>query len=711
MADLLNIGLSGLSVNKTALSVTGHNITNVNTAGFTRQETVQATRVPQFSGVGYIGSGTTLTDVRRIYNEFLTAQLRSSTALNSDTASYLSQINQLDSLLAGTTTGVTPGLQRFFDALQASAEDPANIPARQLVLSEAEGLAKRFNTIYDRLYQQNEFINKQLSAVTEQVNQLAGSIAGYNDAIATAGANGQQPNDLLDAREEAVRKLSEFIGVTVVPQDDNTYNLFIGSGQPLVVNNKAAILQVVPGLTDPQRSEVQFVSGNSVQGITSLITGGEMGGLIRYREDVLDTSLNSIGRLAVSVADQVNRQLGQGLDLNGEFGEELFRSINDPAIIGQRSLARIGNSDTSANLNVLIEDSSQLSTSDYELTFTSATEYTVRRVSDGQMIQPLYDDDADPSTPLVTAPAPYDIGSPTPLQFDGFSIEVASGTFAAGDVFRLTPTRNGASFMRMDMTRAEELAFAAPLKLVSNPSNSGGGVVSQPSLLTEIDIYDSAAQFDLETSLRNAPPLRLVMGAADPLTGLQTFDVVDINGAVIPPVDAGGNPVPGPRTIVPGQNNTVTINVPASAGPPVVPGLFGFQVTLSGRPAEGDNFTVSFNANGVADNRNALKLADLQNRAVIGVNLAAPSTTGSSFTDAYGDLVERVGTLTSQARVDGEATSAIVKQATDNRDSISGVNLDEEAAKLIQFEQYYQASAQIIQVARSLFDTLINTFR
>ena len=307
MADLLNIGLSGLAANKTSLAVTGHNITNVNTPGFSRQETVQATRIPQFSGAGYIGSGTTLVDVRRIYNEFLNTQVRSSTALNSDTQSYLGQINQLDSLLAGSTTGVNPGLQKVFAALQTAAEDPANIPARQLALSEAEGLAKRFNTVYDRLNEQNAFINKQLSAVTDQVNQLATSIAGYNEAIAVAASNGQQPNDLLDAREEAVRKLSTFIGVTVVAQDDNSYNLFVGSGQPLVVGSTASRLEVVPGLSDPLRSEVQFVSGNSRQGITSLITGGEMGGLIRYREDVLDTTLNSVGRLALSVTDQVNR--------------------------------------------------------------------------------------------------------------------------------------------------------------------------------------------------------------------------------------------------------------------------------------------------------------------------------------------------------------------------------------------------------------------
>ena len=679
MADLLNIGLSGLAANKTSLAVTGHNITNVNTPGFSRQETIQATRIPQFSGAGYIGSGTTLVDVRRIYNEFLNTQVRSSTALSSDVQAYLGQINQLDSLLAGSTTGINPGLQKVFAALQTAAEDPANIPARQLALSESEGLAKRFNTVYDRLYEQNAFINKQLSAVTDQVNQLATSIAGYNDAIAVAASNGKQPNDLLDAREEAVRKLSTFIGVTVVAQDDSSYNLFIGSGQPLVVGNKASRLEVVPGLSDPLRSEVQFVSGNSRQGITSLITGGEMGGLIRYREDVLDTTLNAVGRLALSVTDQVNRQLGQGLDLNGQFGNGLFRDLNDPLLIGQRSLARVGNSDTTANLNVLIEDTTQLTTSDYEVEFTNATDYTVRRISDG------------------TSFGPFDITVVPAAEFDGVSLNVASGTFAAGDRFRIMPTRNAGQDIRADMKRPEELAFAAPLKSQTSPANIGTGVITQPTLKTEIDIYDPVAQADLETSLRNAPPLRIVMGAGGGAT--QGYDVVDINGNVI---DTG--------VIVPGQNNKLTITVPATAGPPAVPVPFDYEVTISGRPQGGDNFSVSFNTNGVSDNRNALKLIDLQNRATIGINPLASATTGSSFTDAYGDLVERVGTLTSQARVDGEATGAILKQATDNRDSVSAVNLDEEAAKLIQFEQYYQASAQIIQVARSLFDTLINTF-
>src|SRR5690606_25347174 len=296
---------------------------------------------------------------------------------------------------------------------------------------------------------------------------------------------------------------------------------------PLVVGATAARLEVVPGQSDPLRSEVQFVSGNSRQGITTLITGGEMGGLIRYREDVLDQSLNAVGRLALSIADQINSQLGQGLDLKGNFGEPLFRHINDPLLIGQRSIARVGNSDPSANLNVLIENTSALTTSDYEVEFTSATEYTVRRVSDGKTITPLYDDDGNPDTPLVPAPAPYDITSGTPLVFDGFSLNVTSGTFAAGDRFRIMPTRTAGSDIRSDLKNADELAFASPLKSETSPGNIGTGVITQPSLVTQIDIYDPAAQAALENSLRTAPPLRIVF------TSETDYDVVDTTGAVL----------------------------------------------------------------------------------------------------------------------------------------------------------------------------------
>lgn len=690
MADLLNIGLSGLTASKTQLSVTGHNITNVNTPGFSRQDAVQSTRTPQFSGAGFIGSGTTLTDVRRTYSEFLTTQLRSSTSLANDVAAYKSQIDQLDALLAGTTTGVTPSLQQFFSALQTAAEDPSNIPARQLVLSEAEGLARRFNTVYDRLNEQNNFLNKQMVAVADQINLLAGSVASLNESIAVATANGAAPNDLLDARDEAIRQLSSYIGVTVVAQSDGSQNVFIGSGQPLVVGSSASTLQVVPGQEDPNRFEVQFVSGGSRQTITSQVAGGELGGLIRYREEALDTTFNALGRLALAITDQVNTQLAQGLDLKGQVGAALFGDYNDPALAALRVQANSGN-DMSVSAQPLLNiiDTTVLTTSDYRLEF-DGTSYKARRLSDNEI---LTINENPPGTLSFTDRKGRD---------QGFQIELGSPTPAAGDSFLLQPTRRGATDIQAVLKQADELAFAAPLRAESNSQNRGSGAIGQPEITA---VHDTSVP---PQSLTLSPD---ALARALPLTW--SYDAA--SGALIPSVSSSLPPgwtlsvSPAALPVTSGQSNELSYSISINDGTSTA--VYEISQSFSGWPEEGDTFRVAFNASGVSDNRNALKLANLQSKATVGIDPGSPGTTGVTFSDGYGELIERVGTLTAQARQDSEATTAILKQANDNRDSLSAVNLDEEAANLIKFQQYYQASAQIIKVARDLFDTLLGAFR
>ncbi|MFV0456114.1 MAG: flagellar hook-associated protein FlgK [Pseudomonas sp.] len=682
MADLLNIGLSGLSASKTQLSITGHNITNVNTPGFSRQNASQATSSPQFSGAGYIGSGTTLVDVRRTYSEFLTNQVRSSTALNSDVLAYKGQIDQLDALLAGSTTGITPSLQSFFSALQTAAEDPANIPARELVLAEAEGLARRFNTVYDRLSEQNSFTNKQMAAVTDQVNRLAGSIGSLNEAIAVAAANGKQPNDLLDARDEAVRELSTYIGVTVVPQDDSSFNIFIGSGQPLVVGSSVARLEVVPGQGDPNRHEVQFVSGGSRQGITSQITGGELGGLIRYREEVLDSTMNSLGRLALAVSDQINSQLGQGLDLKGQVGSALFGNYNDPALAKLRVNAFAGNSNAQPVLN--ITDTSVLTTSDYLMEY-DVSGPKVRRLSDNQLMTVT---DTTPPTGVLTITDKNGVDQ-------GFQVALGNPAPDVGDKFTLQPTRRGATDISTILDQADQLAFASPVRAESDLQNAGTGAISQPDMVSA-------------PSPINLAELNAAFGSGLELTATVNADGTYTLGSLPTGwsyVDDKGNPLATAPTLQSGNSNSVRLAYTGASGE-----TYQFDFSVSGRPQTGDSFSLTFNQSGVSDNRNALKLADLQSKQTVGVD-GSVAGSGFSFTDGYGELVERVGTLTAQARMDNEATGAILKQATDNRDSLSAVNLDEEAANLIKFEQYYNASAQIIQVARSVFDTLISSFR
>ena len=690
MADLLNIGMSGLHAAKTKLSVTGHNITNVNTPGYTRQDTVQGTRTPQFSGAGYIGTGTSLLDVRRSYNEFLTTQVRSSTSLNSDVVAYKSQIDQLDSLLAGSSTGITPSMDAFFSATQAAAEDPSNIPARQLVISEAEGLARRFNDLYDTINTQNSSINKQLVTSTEQINRLAQTIGGLNDAIANAGANGSQPNDLLDARDEAVRQLSTYVGVNVVVQDNNTFNVSLGSGQPLVVGNTVNQLQAVPGRGDPNTFEIDFVSGGSRQNITSNISGGEVGGLLRYREDALKPSVNALGRLALSISEEVNTQLGQGLDLKGQVGANLFKDINDPSLTGLR-VRPVATNTSNVSGDMRITDTSVLTTSDYRLDF-DGTDFTARRLSDGAAMTVTQGADGELS---FTDSAGRD---------QGFSLTL-SGTPAAGDQFVLEPTRRGAAGISAELDQADQLAFAGPFKGEADLQNKGTGKITQPSL----EGFTDNSTPPLAGLSRDALAAVSQVGMRfDAASNAMVVDTPLPPGVTVTMLTADGQTVPG--GVTPGQSNDLKYSIEVNVGG--VQQSFTVSQSISGRPENGDKFSIDFNKNGVSDNRNALKLADLQNKQVVGVDPnSANSNSGMNFNNGYGDMVERVGTLTAQARRDDVATGAILQQSTDSRNSVSAVSLDEEAANLIQFEQYYNASAQVIQVARTLFDTLISTLR
>ena len=690
MADLLNIGMSGLHAAKTKLSVTGHNITNVNTPGYTRQDTVQGTRTPQFSGAGYIGTGTSLLDVRRSYNEFLTTQVRSSTSLNSDVVAYKSQIDQLDSLLAGSSTGITPSMDAFFSATQAAAEDPSNIPARQLVISEAEGLARRFNDLYDTINTQNSSINKQLVTSTEQINRLAQTIGGLNDAIANAGANGSQPNDLLDARDEAVRQLSTYVGVNVVVQDNNTFNVSLGSGQPLVVGNTVNQLQAVPGRGDPNTFEIDFVSGGSRQNITSNISGGEVGGLLRYREDALKPSVNALGRLALSISEEVNTQLGQGLDLKGQVGSNLFKDINDPSLTGLR-VRPVATNTSNVSGDMRITDTSVLTTSDYRLDF-DGTDFTARRLSDGAAMTVTQGADGELS---FTDSAGRD---------QGFSLTL-SGTPAAGDQFVLEPTRRGAAGISAELDQADQLAFAGPFKGEADLQNKGTGKITQPSL----EGFTDNSTPPLAGLSRDALAAVSQVGMRfDAASNAMVVDTPLPPGVTVTMLTADGQTVPG--GVTPGQSNDLKYSIEVNVGG--VQQSFTVSQSISGRPENGDKFSIDFNKNGVSDNRNALKLADLQNKQVVGVDPnSANSNSGMNFNNGYGDMIERVGTLTAQARRDDVATGAILQQSTDSRNSVSAVSLDEEAANLIQFEQYYNASAQVIQVARTLFDTLISTLR
>ncbi len=679
--SLLNIGMSGLSAGHNSLVTTGNNIANVDTAGYSRQQSVQSTKGSIQYGNVFIGTGTTLADVRRVYNAYLDSQLRTATSLNSEAASYNAQATPLDATLSDTNTGLTGVLQKFFTSMQGVSTSATDDTSRQSVLTGAQALSARFNSIAKQLNDQNTNLNGSLGDMADQVNKLSTTIATLNQKISELSTGTNQPNDLLDSRNEAVRQLSELVGTQVVERG-SSYDIYIGSGQPLVVGNTTNSLQTVPSQSDPSRMALQLNRGSSTIDVTSVISGGEIGGLLTYRKEVLDPSLNELGRVALVVADQINSQQAQGIDKNGDFGAAIFNNINSAALISQRSIAAAGNSTGSGNLDVTIKDTGKLTASDYQVTFTSATNYTVKR-SDGTDMG---------SFSTTTTPAPV---------IDGFALNLNGGALSAGDSFKVTPTRGAAAGIQTVLTDPKKIAAAAPLTGVTSANNTG--TYTQPTLTSTIDIYNPAAQAEMQTALKNSTPVKLVFGAAS--GGSQTYNLVDAKGNSI-----------GTGTIVPGQSNTLNLKVgmvDASGAQvmdnsvtPAVQKTFTVQTTVGATPASGESFTINLTGAASSDNRNAQALVGLQTKQTVDTGTASK---GISLTDAYNKLVTNVGAKAAQGKSDSDATTAILANAKGARDSNSGVDLDEETGNLVKYQQYYTASSQIIKAAQEIFTTLINS--
>ncbi len=672
MSDLLRIAVSGLVAQQGALNVTGNNISNVNTEGYSRQRLELGTQPSQFLNGNFFGSGVQLETVRRVVDEFTIQQLRTDTWVYSgaDRLRYYSE--QIDSILNDEVIGISTRINSFFDALQAAADDPSWIPNRQVVISEAETLSNRFNSLYDRLAQLNTTLNQEIGSLTRDADSLAESIASLNlkiDQLAGIGTP-DQVNDLLDKRDQALLDLAEIVDIRTV-RDGNSVNVFLGKGQALVIGGQASDVVQVQDRFDPTRSQIAVVISGQTRVVSDDTTGGKIGGILDFRTRILDESFASLGRVALGIAATVNEQSQLGLDLNNRLGGLVFGDVNDATDRVLRARSAADNDPTSTGVvNVAIDDVSALTTSSYQLDITGPGQWRLIRNSDNAVVG--------------TGSALSD----TLVTVDGFTVQLnvtgpPPGNFVTGDSFLIEPTRSGARSFSTVIERPEDLALAQPARLSAGTGNVGSGVAAGSNA------FDVSDPLFATTPQQLAPPLLIRF------TSPTTFDVLD-NTDPNSPV-ALAPPLTG-LSYTPGVSNTLFSTTPGD------PDYFGLQVTISGNPAAGDTFRVDYNSDASSDNRNGLALARLQ----IADSLVGGTT---SFQGAYGQLVGFVGTETRQARIDSQASEAVLNQTRETREATSGVNLDEEAANLIRFEQAYNASAQVISVARSIIDALFEAVR
>ena len=663
MVGILNIGTSALLAFQRSLSTTGHNIANSDTEGYSRQRVNMTTQIPLQSGVGYLGSGVKVTDIERMYDDFLATQMRSAQTSASEMESYFSHASRIDNILADPNIGLDPAIQDFFNATQLVADDPSSISTRQVMLSEAGAMVHRYHDLSRQFSETNNLVNQEMGDLGNEITGLARSIAQVNQGIveAVGASGGASPNDLLDQREVLLNDLSKLISISVVPQDNGALNVFVGKGQALVMGSTHATLTSVSSSSDPSQRDIAFTNVSGSQVVTNQLSGGELGGLLNFRDEVLKPAINQLGLVAVGMTDRINSQHQQGLDLDGHFGGEFFA----PPSIGV-----LGNADNTgaAQVTAAYVDTGNLTASDYELRATNvADEFTLTRLSDGQV-----------STINTGGSYPY-----TSSEIDGIAITLSAAA-GAGDRFLIQPTRNAASNMELLITDPRKIAAAASPLSAAQGTNIGGGSNQGDGNISQLGYSD------LNTVSLAAPDSITLEWRGD----LNGDSIPDDPGFIV--TDSLGNV----STIA----NTPPLNLPMYGG---------ITFTMTGTPANGDQFVIENIGSGIGDNRNALKLADLQSSKTL---LGDTDTVGggaetATFQGVYSQLVSDVGTKTHQAEVNFKATDGLRERHQNSLLSISGVNLDEEAANLIKFQQAYQAAAQVISVSNSLFDTLIGAIR
>jgi flagellar hook-associated protein 1 FlgK len=621
--NIFQTGVSGLLAYQTALGTIGHNIANSATEGYSRQRTEFAARPGSYAGRYFVGSGTEVSLIRRVYDQFLTEQIFRNTTGLSRLQTFYGLATQADNVLGDPATSVSTGLQQFFDAIQTLSNDPSALPARDAMLGDAQALIDRFHSIDGRMNDLEREINSRLATAVEEVNTLTEAIANVNENIARASATGAVPNDLLDQRDQLIQRLNEQVEVTTVQQEDGSVNVFVANGLAVVHGFESERLGLVQNEHNSGRLDVAYLGSGASMTIRNGPAGGVIGGALDFRREVLDPTRNAIGRIALGFVESFNAQHHEGMDLLGNLGGDFF-SAGGPAVAPSSS------NTGAASFAVQIDDLAALTGQDYVFTFDGVN-WNARDAATNAAVS---------FTGSGTALDPFMIG--------GVAIEV-SGAAAAGDSFLVQPTANVVRDMELLITDPAMIAAASPVQTQAALANLGSGVIDGVTILDATD-----------------PNL------------LATVDIVFI--------DANNYSVNGGPPQAYTSGGAINVN--------------GWSVQITGAPQAGDQFTVQANTGATGDNRNALELAALQS-----VKLLNGAT--QTLESAYSSLVADVGGETQHAGLSLEAQSMLLEQSMQARYAISGVNLDEEAANLLRFQQAYSAAAQVVSVADEIFEVLL----
>jgi len=651
--NLANLGKAGLLVAQNRLQTAGHNINNAATPGYNRQSVLVQTAGATPTSAGWIGRGTVAVSVQRSYDSFLYRQLTDSQTKSAALTAYGNQISQINNLVADRTVGISPAIQKFFDSLDALASAPADVAARQDLIGQSNSLASQVRSANSFLDSQRQNVNTQITTTVSQINSYLTRIQDLNKQITVAKAStpNQPPNDLLDQRDQLVGELGQLVNVKVYNQDDQV-SITVGNGQTVLGGNTVYPLQALPSAADPSRFSISYTTTDAsgqpkaVEMDDGMITGGQLGGLLTFRSDVLDSAQNDLGRIALGISVAVNAQHLQGYDTTGAAGGYFFSSNS---ITGTNVTAGAGN--TSVGDLAVTVDAGTVPNQSYQLSYDATT------------------DPLNPQYVLKTSPQGATVGTITPpatsVAVNGVTIDTAGMTAPVdGDTWNIG---------LVEQPKAKVIGNADN-RATSGPSAS----IRDVSKLTNQDYrvdFDGAGY-----------TVTRIPDGVQPSDFVQNGNVLSFDGIQVDTSTIAGAASGDSWLVQPTRDAAAGLDVAISDTSKIA--AAGFD-SASGRPA------------GSANGDNALELAALRTGKVLG--------NGSmGLNEAYSQLVNNVAVKTQQNTTAQKAQDTLVQQNTAAQQAVSGVNLDEEYINLQQYQEQYQAAARLIDTASTLFDTLLS---
>jgi flagellar hook-associated protein 1 FlgK len=654
----MNVGVSALNANQQALTTVGHNIANVNTPGYSRQTVYTNALHGQNMGNGFIGKGVQVATVMRNYSALLNRQSNAANAIHAADTSRLQGLMQMQDVFKGGDGSLGAAVTNMMNAFVDVQAAPSDATGRNVVLTRMSELAARFHAASNMLEEQDYSTAQQLRNNALLVNDKASQVARLNNEISRALATGHQPNDLLDARDQVIREINQYVQTTQVAADDGSISLFVGGSQALVLGINSGQLSVEETKEYPgsQRMALYFSQpgGQQLELTAAMVGGGEIAGLLKFRNEDLAEGRNLLGRLAMTIGHELNLQNQRGLTLNGQQGGALFSLPTTST--GYGNITGYSNIGPGA-ATTQVMDASQLKPSEYRLVFEgSPVAPVLTRMSDGKVFN-------------ATSTPPLNMGNlATGFDADGLRFIVPAATLAAavsGNSMLFKPFSTAASEIEALVHNPDELAAASALTANINKNNTGKLQLTQ---LGANDFTGIPAAQD---------PVRLTFDGA----GQVTYQIYDHLSSTWSAASA-------PMDYTPGQ--PITIN--------------GWSITLTGTPAAGDTVDVAnaldFGEAFRLNAGNAGAFLDLRDKKVF--------DEGTTLSDGFSAAMAVVGTRTQSVQLAEKLSSTVAKNLEMDRTAVSGVNLDEEAARLLQYQQAYQASSKVIQIAQSLFDSVLN---